>query len=125
MPLALTRPDAEPGRQSLRDLADDLGLPPCGPTYAAVPGGLRLTAVRTLRGRPTMSVPLVLEWSRGIASLSLGAPPCTNLRLEERRESCIAFIDNSWCVQAHELKGHPAAVRDDAGHRVNAEEASL
>jgi len=48
--------------------------------------------------------PLVLEWSRGLASLSPGVLPCPGLRPEEWRETherCTAFVDR-WGVQAFE-----------------------
>jgi hypothetical protein len=47
--------------------------------------------------------PTVLEWSRGLASLSPGVVPCRGLRDEEWREThrrCQEFVER-WGMQAH------------------------
>ncbi len=48
--------------------------------------------------------PTVLEWSRGLASLSPGVVPCRGLRPDEWREThrrCQEFVER-WGMQAHE-----------------------
>ncbi|TGD93709.1 hypothetical protein [Methylobacterium nonmethylotrophicum] len=47
--------------------------------------------------------PAVLEWSRGLASLSPGVLPCPGLRLDEWAEThwrCGEFVER-WGMQAH------------------------
>ncbi|AWB24764.1 hypothetical protein DA075_07960 [Methylobacterium currus] len=47
--------------------------------------------------------PAVLEWSRGLASLSPGMPPCPGLRPDEWAEThlrCQEFVER-WGMQAH------------------------
>lgn len=54
-------------------------------------------------GRPISIPPVLLEWSKGFASLSPGAPPCPGLRHDEWADThrrCGEFIER-WGMQAH------------------------
>ncbi|ACL61791.1 hypothetical protein Mnod_7051 [Methylobacterium nodulans ORS 2060] len=57
--------------------------------------------------------PTVLEWSRGLASLSPGQPPCPGFRPDEWVETlanCRRFVDDFGPEADHEL-GHEAVSR--------------